>query len=103
MALDCCKKSKSCFAVSSSPITKLIIKPYAYEDLLLATDGILDRRVVLMSDNDAIYGLCKKNVKLNGLNAEIISSMTASGNDFETVLMTRSGSLQLSVFKRVTL
>jgi tubulin alpha len=85
LAVDYRKKSKLGFEVYPSPtISTCIVEPY---NALLTTHWLLDHtEVSLLLDNEAIYGLCQKNLNikhpsyenLNRLISKVISSMTAS-------------------------
>ena len=85
LAVDYRKKSKLGFEIYPSPtISNCVVEPY---NALLATHWLLDHtEVSLMLDNEAIYGICQKNLNikrpsydnLNRLIAKVISSMTAS-------------------------
>lgn len=85
LAVDYRKKSKLGFEVYPSPtISTCIVEPY---NALLTTHWLLDHtEVSLLLDNEAIYGLCQKNLdvphpsyeNLNRLICKVISSMTAS-------------------------
>jgi len=84
-AVDYRKKSKLGFEIYPSPtISTCIVEPY---NALLATHWLLDHtEVSVVLDNEAIYGLCQKNLdikrpsyeNLNRIIAKVISSMTAS-------------------------
>jgi tubulin alpha len=85
LAVDYRKKSKLGFEVYPSPtISTCIVEPY---NALLTTHWLLDHtEVSLLLDNEAIYGLCQRNLdvkhpsyeNLNRLICKVISSMTAS-------------------------
>jgi tubulin alpha len=85
LAVDFRKKSKLGFEIYPSPqISTCVVEPY---NALLTTHWLLDHtEVSILLDNEAIYGICQKNLdvprpsyeNLNRLIAEVISSMTAS-------------------------
>jgi tubulin alpha len=85
IAVDYRKKSKLGFEIYPSPtISTCIVEPY---NALLTTHWLLDHtEVSLLLDNEAIYGLCQRNLdvkhpsyeNLNRLVCKVISSMTAS-------------------------
>jgi len=85
LAVDYRKKSKIGFEIYPSPnISTSIVEPY---NGLLSTHWLLDHTdVSLVLDNEAIYGICKKNLgiqrpnyfNLNILIAKVVSSMTAA-------------------------
>jgi tubulin alpha len=85
LAVDFRKKSKLGFEIYPSPqISTCVVEPY---NALLATHWLLDHTdVSILLDNQAIYGICQKNLdvprpsyeNLNRLIAKVISSMTAS-------------------------
>merc|ERR1712124_4771 len=98
------KNSKLCFTVYPSPqISTAVVEPY---NSVLTTHSMLEHaEVVNVWDNEAIYGICKRNLdvarptysNLNRLICQVISSMTASVrfsgqlnvdmNEFETNLV----------------
>jgi tubulin alpha len=85
IAVDYRKKSKLGFEVYPSPnMSTCVVEPY---NALLTTHWLLDHtEVSVLLDNEAIYGICQKNLNLthpsyenlNRLIAKVISSMTAS-------------------------
>jgi tubulin alpha len=85
LAVDFRKKSKLGFEIYPSPqISTCVVEPY---NALLTTHWLLDHtEVSILLDNEAIYGICQKNLdvprpsyeNLNRLIAKVISSMTAS-------------------------
>merc|ERR1711915_113978 len=64
LAVDFRKKSKIGFEIYPSPnISTCIVEPY---NGLLSTHWLLDHTdVSLVLDNEAIYGICQKQLKLN--------------------------------------
>merc|ERR1719195_1375444 len=85
IAVDYRKKSKIGFEIYPSPkISTCIVEPY---NAMLSTHWLLDHtEVSIVLDNEAIYGICQKQLDINRpsyahLNmviAKVISSMTAS-------------------------
>jgi tubulin alpha len=85
IAVDFRKKSKIGFEIYPSPtISTCIVEPY---NGLLSTHWLLDHTdVSLVLDNEAIYEICQKQLKLkkpsysnlNKIIAKVVSSMTAS-------------------------
>jgi tubulin alpha len=85
LAVDYRKKPKVGFEIYPSPnLSTCVVEPY---NALLATHWLLDHtEVSLLLDNEAIYGVCQKQLRiqkpdvgnLNRLIAKVISSMTAS-------------------------
>merc|ERR1711970_275078 len=85
IAVDYRKKSKIGYEIYPSPkISTCIVEPY---NAMLSTHWLLDHtEVSLMLDNEAIYGICQKQLdidrpsylQLNMLISKVISSMTAS-------------------------
>ena len=104
LSVDYAKNSKLCFTVYPSPqISTAVVEPY---NSVLTTHSMLEHaEVVNVLDNEAIYGICKRNLdvarptysNLNRLICQVISSMTASVrfsgqlnvdmNEFETNLV----------------
>jgi len=85
IAVDYRKKSKIGFEIYPAPkISTCIVEPY---NAMLSTHWLLDHtEVSVMLDNEAIYGICQKQLdidrpsyeQLNCIIAKVISSMTAS-------------------------
>jgi len=85
LSSDYAKKCKLDFCVYPSPqISTSVVEPY---NSVLSTHSLLEHTdVAFMLDNEAIYDICKKNLKiekpsytnLNRLIAQVISSLTAS-------------------------
>jgi len=85
LAVDYRKKPKVGFEIYPSPnLSTCVVEPY---NALLATHWLLDHtEVSLLLDNEAIYGICQKQLRiqkpdvgnLNRLISKVISSMTAS-------------------------
>merc|ERR1712223_27130 len=85
IAVDYRKKSKIGFEVYPAPnLSTCIVEPY---NAMLSTHWLLDHtEVSLVLDNEAIYGICQKQLdidrpsyaELNVIIAKVISSMTAS-------------------------
>jgi len=85
IAVDYRKKSKIGFEIYPSPkISTCIVEPY---NSMLSTHWLLDHtEVSIVLDNEAIYGICQKQLdlprpsyaQLNMIIAKVISSMTAS-------------------------
>ncbi|KAK3268630.1 alpha tubulin [Cymbomonas tetramitiformis] len=85
LAADYPKKSKLCYTVFPSPrIGTSVVEPY---NTLLGCHDLLEfADVVSVLDNEALYGICQKNLNvhaptysnLNRLICQVISSMTAS-------------------------
>jgi len=85
IAVDYRKKSKIGFEIYPAPkISTCIVEPY---NAMLSTHWLLDHtEVSVILDNEAIYGICKKQLdiprpsykQLNNIIAKVISSMTAS-------------------------
>merc|ERR1712084_121381 len=85
IAVDYRKKSKIGFEVYPAPnLSTCIVEPY---NAMLSTHWLLDHtEVSLVLDNEAIYGICQKQLdidrpsyaELNMIIAKVISSMTAS-------------------------
>jgi len=85
IAVDYRKKSKIGFEIYPAPkISTCIVEPY---NAMLSTHWLLDHtEVSVMLDNEAIYGICQKQLdiarpsykQLNSIIAKVVSSMTAS-------------------------
>jgi len=85
IAVDYRKKSKIGFEIYPAPkISTCIVEPY---NAMLSTHWLLDHtEVSVILDNEAIYGICQKQLdvarpsykQLNSIIAKVISSMTAS-------------------------
>merc|ERR1712187_1013263 len=85
IAVDYRKKSKIGFEIYPAPkISTCIVEPY---NAMLSTHWLLDHtEVSVMLDNEAIYGICQKQLdidrpsykQLNRIIAKVVSSMTAS-------------------------
>merc|ERR1711953_210040 len=85
LAVDYRKKSKIGFEIYPSPnISTCIVEPY---NGLLSTHWLLDHTdVSLILDNEALYGICQKNLDvkkpsyehLNRIISKVVSSMTAA-------------------------
>jgi len=85
IAVDYRKKSKIGFEIYPAPkISTCIVEPY---NAMLSTHWLLDHtEVSVILDNEAIYGICQKQLdverpsyeQLNCIIAKVISSMTAS-------------------------
>jgi len=85
LSVDYGKKSKLDFCVYPSPeVSTAVVEPY---NSVLSTHGLLEHTdVAFMLDNEAIYDICRDNLKiekptynnLNRLVAQVISSLTAS-------------------------
>jgi len=85
IAVDYRKKSKIGFEIYPAPkLSTCIVEPY---NALLSTHWLLDHtEVSVLLDNEAIYGICQKQLdiprpsyaQLNSIIAKVISSMTAS-------------------------
>jgi len=85
IAVDYRKKSKIGFEIYPSPkISTCIVEPY---NAMLSTHWLLDHtEVSILLDNEAIYGICQKQLdiarpsyeQLNQIIAKVVSSMTAS-------------------------
>jgi len=85
IAVDYRKKSKIGFEIYPAPkISTCIVEPY---NAMLSTHWLLDHtEVSIMLDNEAIYGICQKQLDLprpsyatlNRIIAKVVSSMTAS-------------------------
>merc|ERR1711972_1176296 len=85
LAVDFRKKSKIGFEVYPAPnLSTCIVEPY---NAMLSTHWLLDHtEVSLVLDNEAIYGICQKQLEqdrpsykhLNKVIAKVVSSMTAA-------------------------
>merc|ERR1719305_2130984 len=85
IAVDYRKKSKIGFEIYPAPkISTCIVEPY---NAMLSTHWLLDHtEVSVMLDNEAIYGICQKQLdidrpsykQLNRIIAKVVSSMTAA-------------------------
>merc|ERR1712168_1507332 len=85
LAVDYRKKSKIGFEIYPSPkISTCIVEPY---NAMLSTHWLLDHtEVSLVLDNEAIYGICQKQLEvdrpsyqdLNKIIAKVVSSMSAA-------------------------
>ncbi|ETO22616.1 tubA [Reticulomyxa filosa] len=85
LAVDYRKKPKIVFEIYPSPnLSTCVVEPY---NALLATHWLLDHtEVSLLLDNEAIYGICQKQLRiakpdvgnLNKLISKVISAMTSS-------------------------
>lgn len=85
LSVDYGKKMKVSFSIYPSPkVSTSIVEPY---NSVLSTSAMMDHvNATIVLDNEAMYGICRKNLKvqrplyknLNGLVAQVVSSLTAS-------------------------
>ncbi|PRP82678.1 alpha-tubulin [Planoprotostelium fungivorum] len=85
LSVDYGKKAKISFSIYPSPkVSTSIVEPY---NSVLSTSAMMNHfDVTIALDNEAMYGVCRKNLKvqrpayknLNGLVAQVVSSLTAS-------------------------